>query len=51
MKFLKDKTQIDFMGKRKIAFVLSAILIVLSIASLSIRGLNFVSGLILPAAC
>ena len=41
MRLLNRKTNIDFIGKRKIAFVVSAILIVLSIASLSIRGLNF----------
>jgi len=41
VKFLKSKTQIDFMGRRKFAFVVSVILIVLSIVSLSVRGLNF----------
>jgi preprotein translocase subunit SecF len=41
MKFLKTKTNIDFMGKRTVAFTISAILIVLSIASLTVRGLNF----------
>lgn len=41
MKFLKTKTNIDFMGKRTIAFIVSAILIVLSISSLTVRGLNF----------
>ena len=41
MRILNRKTNIDFIGKRKIAFVVSAILIVLSIASLSTRGLNF----------
>ncbi len=41
MRFLDKKTNFDFMGKRKIAFVLSAVLIVLSIASLVTRGLNF----------
>ena len=41
MRFLDKKTKYDFMGKRKIAFVLSAVLIVLSIASLVTRGLNF----------
>jgi preprotein translocase subunit SecF len=41
MKLLTRKTNIDFIGKRKIAFAVSAILIVLSIVSLSIRGLNF----------
>ena len=41
MKLLKKKTSIDFIGKRKIAFIGSAVLIVISIASLALRGLNF----------
>jgi preprotein translocase subunit SecF len=41
MKFLNKKTNIDFMGQRKIAFVFSLILIVVSIGSLVTRGLNF----------
>jgi len=41
MKLLNRKTNIDFFGKRKIAFTLSGLLIVISIASLSVRGLNF----------
>jgi len=41
MKFLNRKTNIDFMSRRKIALVFSAILIVASIASLTTRGLNF----------
>ncbi len=41
MKILNRKTQIDFMSHRKMAFVLSAILMVLSIATLATRGLNF----------
>ncbi|MBT8047588.1 MAG: protein translocase subunit SecF [Xanthomonadales bacterium] len=41
MKFLNKKTDIDFMGQRKIAFVFSIILIVISIGSLVTRGLNF----------
>jgi preprotein translocase subunit SecF len=41
MRFLNRKTNIDFMGKRKIAFALSAILMVASIVTLSTRGLNF----------
>jgi len=41
MKFLNKKTNIDFMGKRKIAFVMSAVLIVLSIVTLVTRDLNF----------
>jgi len=41
MRFLSGKTNIDFVGKRKIAFVVSLTLIVLSIATLATRGLNF----------
>ena len=41
MKFLNRKTNIDFMSRRTIALVFSSILIVASIASLTMRGLNF----------
>ena len=41
MRFLNRKTHIDFMGKRKVAFVVSAVLMVLSISSLALNGLNF----------
>jgi preprotein translocase subunit SecF len=41
MKFLNKKTTIDFMGKRKIAFATSAILITLSIVTLFMRDLNY----------
>ena len=41
MKFLNRKTTIDFMSRRNIALVFSAILIVASIVSLSTKGLNF----------
>ena len=41
MRILNRKTNLDFIGRRKIAFALSAILIVLSISSLVVRGLNF----------
>ena len=41
MRFLNKKTHIDFMGKRKVAFVVSAVLMVLSISSLALNGLNF----------
>ena len=41
MDIIKTNTQIDFMARRKIALILSAILIVLSIFSLSTRGINF----------
>ncbi|NOR87573.1 MAG: protein translocase subunit SecDF, partial [Bacteroidales bacterium] len=39
-KFLKN-TKIDFIGKRKIAYIISGILIILSIASLGTRGLSY----------
>jgi preprotein translocase subunit SecF len=41
MRILSRKTHIDFMGKRKLAFTLSAVLIILSITTLALRGLNF----------
>jgi preprotein translocase subunit SecF len=41
MKILNRTTQIDFMGRRKIAFVASAVLMVLSVVSLTTRELNF----------
>lgn len=40
MQFFKNVTTIDFLGQQKSAFVLSIVLIVCSIASLGIRGLN-----------
>jgi len=41
MKFLNRKTNIDFMSRRNIALAVSTVLIVISIASLAMRGLNF----------
>ncbi len=41
MKILNRKTAIDFMGRRNIALVFSSVLIVISLISLSTRGLNF----------
>ena len=41
MRILNRKTQIDFMNRRKLAFALSAVLMVLSVVSLATRGLNF----------
>jgi preprotein translocase subunit SecF len=41
MRILNRKTDIQFMNKRKVAFVLSATLMILSIVSLTTRGLNF----------
>jgi len=40
MQLLKTSLNIDFLGKRKIAWIISAILIVVSVASLATRGLN-----------
>jgi preprotein translocase subunit SecF len=41
MEFFNKKTNIDFMGKRKYAFVVSMLLILLSLASLVVRGVNY----------
>ncbi len=41
MQILNRKTNIDFIGKRKIAFAVSAILIALSITALAVFRLNF----------
>ena len=41
MEFFKDRTRIDFLGKRKLALVLSTLLLLTSITSLLLRGLNF----------
>ncbi|KAA9133975.1 protein translocase subunit SecF [Marinihelvus fidelis] len=41
MRLLKDKTNIDFMGKRKITLVFSAILIIVALVTLPTMGLNF----------
>ncbi len=41
MEFLSKTTHIDFMGKRKVAAILSAALMVVSLGSLVTRGLNF----------
>jgi preprotein translocase subunit SecF len=41
MQIIKKQFDFDFMGKRKLTTVLSGVLIILSIASLSIQGLNF----------
>ena len=40
MQFFKNVTTIDFLGRQKSAFVFSIVLIVCSIASLGVRGLN-----------
>jgi preprotein translocase subunit SecF len=41
MKFLNRKTNIDFMSRSSVALIFSAILIIASITSLAVRGLNF----------
>ncbi|TCK18798.1 protein translocase subunit secF [Thiogranum longum] len=41
MRILGKATEIDFMGKRKIAMAFSTLLIVIAFASLIVRGLNF----------
>ena len=41
MQIFKRQTTIDFMGKRKVAMAMSILLVVLSVVSLSTRGLNF----------
>lgn len=43
MKLIKDKTSIDFLSapRRKLALILSALMIVVSIASIATRGLEF----------
>ncbi len=41
MQILGHNTQIDFMGKRKLAMIFSILLILLSIGSLATRGLSF----------
>lgn len=41
MRILNRKTNIDFVGKRKIAFAVSLVLIILSIGMLATKGLNF----------
>ena len=40
MQLLKDKLNIDFMGKRKLALIFSLTLIIISIAAMFMRGLN-----------
>lgn len=40
MQLIKDKLNIDFMGRRKLALVISIALIIVSIAAMFMRGLN-----------
>lgn len=41
MQIFKETPRFDFMGKRKLAVVVSAIVLIAAIASIAIRGLNF----------
>ncbi len=41
MEYMKDAIRFDFMGKRRVALILSLVLIAVSIGSLATRGLNF----------
>ena len=41
MEFLKTQTKIDFMGQRKPALIFSGALILISLLSVGVRGLNF----------
>jgi preprotein translocase subunit SecF len=41
VRLINSRTDIDFMGKRNLALTLSAAIIIASLASLAIRGLNF----------
>jgi len=41
MQIFKRKSEIDFMGKRKLAAILSTLLVLIAIGSVLVRGLNF----------
>ena len=41
MELLKTKTNIDFMGQRKLALIFSGVLLLVSLVSFGVRGLNF----------
>lgn len=41
MRFLKQNLKIDFMGKRRVAIILSGVLLAIAIGSLLTKGLNF----------
>jgi preprotein translocase subunit SecF len=41
MQIFKSNTQIDFMGKQRVALLFSSLLILIAIGSLFLRGLNF----------
>ena len=40
MRLLSGKTQFDFMGQRRVAMAISALLLLVSVASLAVRGLQ-----------
>ena len=41
MKILAKKTEFNFMGKRRMAYIFSAALIILSVSFFVVRGLNY----------
>ena len=41
MELFKKAPHIDFLGRRRVAYVFSALLLLVSIGSLATRGLNF----------
>lgn len=41
MELLKTQTNIDFMSQRKLALILSGVLLLVSLVSIGVRGLNF----------
>ena len=41
MELLKKQTNIDFMGQRKLALIFSGVLLLVSLASVGVRGLNY----------
>jgi preprotein translocase subunit SecF len=41
MEILKKQTNIDFMGQRKLAVIVSGVLLLVSLASFGLRGLNY----------
>ncbi len=41
MKFLSGKTNFDFMSRRRMALIISSVMLISSITSLAVRGLNF----------
>jgi len=40
MHLLRDNTQFDFMGQRRVAVIVSVVLLVVSVLSLAVRGLE-----------